>query len=233
VAEEYMKNGSEISTYLRDRKDESKAFSAWQKALLGNKDQVAVLSYLASQKPQNYSIRTQHIEALIANNEYKEALKNLQQIYRTLQASQVNRPEYELLFAEVYSKLGMTSDLAIYLEKLMVRGGDPARLDPLNNQRLIRLLVANDRLEEAKTFLKKLNPENSIFYKSSELVSKALINIKEGKNLDAIRLLDNALEIYPYQIDGLRLLKELSKIDKTADKILTQHLKEMEISPIL
>jgi tetratricopeptide (TPR) repeat protein len=94
-------------------------------------------------------------------------------------------------------------------------------------------LVANDRLEEAKTFLKKLNPENSIFYKSSELVSKALINIKEGKNLDAIRLLDNALEIYPYQIDGLRLLKELSKIDKTADKILTQHLKEMEISPIL
>jgi hypothetical protein len=41
------------------------------------------------------------------------------------------------------------------------------------------------------------------------------------------------LEIYPYQIDGLRLLKELSKIDKTADKILTQHLKEMEISPIL
>ncbi|WP_099371845.1 lipopolysaccharide assembly protein LapB [Sphingobacterium sp. 1.A.5] len=233
VAEEYMKNGSEISTYLRDRKDESKAFSAWQKALLGNKDQVAVLSYLASQKPQNYSIRTQHIEALIANNEYEEALKNLQQINRTLQASQVNRPEFELLFAEVYSKLGMTSDLAIYLEKLMVRGGDPARLDPLNNQRLIRLLVANDRIEEAKTFLKKLNPENSIFYKSSELVSKALINIKAGENLEAIKLLDNALKIYPYQIDGLRLLKDLSKIDKTADKILTQHLKEMEISPIL
>jgi len=233
VADEYVKNGSEISTYLRDRKDDAISFNAWQKSLLGDADQIAVLSHLASQKPQNYSIRTQHIEALIANGKYDDALKNLQQIYRTLQASQVNRPEFELLFAETYAKQGNQKELNEYLEKLMVRGGDPSRLEPLYNQRLVRLLASNNRMEESKELLQKLKSNNNIFYDSSNLVSQALINLKDNKQEEALKQLDEALSIYPYQIEGLKLLKDLSKTDKKADTILTNYLKTMEISPVL
>lgn len=233
VADEYVQNGSEISTYLRDRKDDSKAFKAWQTSLLGNQDQINVLAHLAAQKPQNYSIRTQHIESLIANKRYDEALKNLQQIYRTLQASQVNRPEFELLFAEVYSKQGNQKELKEFLDKLMVRDGDPSRLEPLYNQRLIRLLAENNRIADAKAFQAKIKPMNSIFYRSSDLVSQALINSKANKIDEAIKQLDEALSIYPYELDGLKLLKELSKTNTKADNILTNRLKKMEIPAIL
>ncbi|WP_156307122.1 tetratricopeptide repeat protein [Sphingobacterium endophyticum] len=233
VADEYVKNGSEISTYLRDRKDDSKSFNAWQKSLLGDAGKIADLSYLALQKPQNYSIRTQHIEALIANGKYDEALKNLQQIYRTLQASQVNRPEFELLFAEVYAQQGNQKELNEFLDKLMVRGGDPSRLEPLYNQRLVRLLASNNRVNEASLFLGKLKTSNTRFYYASDLTSRALINLKGNRTSEALKQLDGALATYPYQMDALKLLKELSKTDKKAEEILANHLKRMEITPIL
>jgi len=233
VADEYVKNGSEISTYLRDRKDEAKAFNAWQKSLLKNAESISVLSYLASQKPQNYNIRIQHIEALLANGKTDEAITNLNQIYRTLQASQVNRAEFELLFAEAYSQKGNHKELADFINKLMVREGDPSRLDPLYNQRLVRLLASNNRLSDAKLFYEKLKGNNSVFYRSSDLVTKALINLKEGKETDAIKQLDDALSLYPYQMDALRTLKDLSFANKEADIILTNCLNRMEIIPIL
>ena len=233
VADEYVKNGSEISTYLRDRKDDSKTFKAWQKSLLGYADEIAVLSHLAAQKPQNYIIRTQHIEALTANGKYDVALKNLQQIYRTLQASQVNRPEFELLFAEVYAKQGKTKELNEFLDKLMVRGGDPIRLEPLYNQRLVRLLAANNRLDDAKAFRQKLKSNNSLFYRASDLVSQALINLKESNTDKALSLLDEALALYPYEVDGIKLLKEIGKTNNKADNILTNRLKGVEIPAIL
>ena len=233
VADEYVKNGSEISTYLRDRKDDSKTFKAWQKSLLGYADEIAVLSHLAAQKPQNYIIRTQHIEALTANGKYDEALKNLQQIYRTLQASQVNRPEFELLFAEVYSKQGNQKNLNEFLDKLMVRGGDPIRLEPLYNQRLVRLLAANNRLDDAKAFRQKVKTNNTLFYRASDLVSQALINLKESNTDKALSLLDEALALYPYEVDGIKLLKEIGKSNNKADNILTNRLKGVEIPAIL
>lgn len=65
------------------------------------------------------------------------------------------------------------------------------------------------------------------------MVSQALINVKENNSDKALSLLDEALALYPYEVDGIKLLKEIGKSNAKADNILTNRLKGMEIPAIL
>jgi len=233
TADEYMQKGSEISTYLRDRKDETKTFAAWQRALLGDKEQLKTLAHISAQKPQNYGIRMQYLEALLANQEADKALENLDKIYPTLQATQTGRADFELLYAEAYAQKGDLKSLSDFLAKLMVRDGDPSRTSPENNLKITKLLIAQDKIAEAEVFFSKMEGEHSSIFYASEELTKALFSMKKGDKEAALLQIQKALDFYPYQMDALKTLKEWSTKIPNAKIILDNHLKTMEILPKL
>lgn len=233
VAKEYVQNGSEISTYLRDQKDNAKAFYAWQTALLGDSNPLEELAYLVSQKPQNYSIRSWYVEALLANGQQEEALRNLHQVYRNLQASQVSRPDFELLLAEAYALKGDKKELQTYLTKLTAADLETSRLEPLYNLRLVRLLLANGQQAAAKRLYTKLDADKSIFYRSADLLTQAAFAAQAGNKAKQLTLLKESLGIYPYQMEALSALKQLAVTDKKVAAFLTKHIQEMSVQPVL
>lgn len=232
VAEEYILNGSEISTYLRDRKNEAKAFKAYHLGLLGDQDSEILLAYLVSQKPQNYALRTQYVEVLLANRDYGDALKNMLPLYRTLQASQVNRPEFELLIAEAYLGLGEKSEGKVFLDRLTSKENELERLDVLSNLRLVRLLLKAGRGEEAREIFKQLTFDDSLFYKSSFALTKAFLKESEGDVEGTIELLVSSLDHYNYQEEAIRMLHDISKTNVKAEKFFNQYMETLLIKPV-
>lgn len=153
VADEYVQQASVISTYLRDNKEAAEAFSAWQRALAGDKEQLKSLAYLISQRPHNYGMRVQYAEALIANKEYNKVEEVLLTSYKNLQASRVNRTDFELLLAEAYEGLGDKANTKIFLDKILEKDSQTLNLDALSLIRLANLLERQGELKKATAFL--------------------------------------------------------------------------------
>ena len=233
VAKTYVASGSQISTYLRDRLNDQRSFYHWQLALLGYQDAVDSLAYLSSQRPQHYPLRIQYTEALLANGKEDEAIKNLNEVYRTLQASQVSRPEFELLLAEAFFQKGDLVNTELYLEKLMVRDGDPARLDYNYNLRLVRLLAKADKTAKAALFYQKLPKENGLLSQSADFATQAWLAFHQNELEKAISYATQALDLYVYNIEAFQLLTQISKKQSKVENILTKYRSNMVIQPKL
>lgn len=233
VAKTYVASGSQISTYLRDRLNDQRSFYHWQLALLGYQDAVDSLAYLSSQRPQHYPLRIQYAEALLANGKADEAVKNLNEVYRTLQASQVSRPEFELLLAEAFFQKGDLVNTELYLEKLMVRDGDPARLDYNYNLRLVRLLAKAGKTEKATLFYQKLPKANGLLFKSADFATQAWLAFHLNEVEKAISYATQALDLYAYNIEAFQLLTQIDKKQSKVENILTKYRSNMVIQPKL
>lgn len=224
VAEEYAHNGSSISTYLRDRKNDAKAFVAWQKGLFGDKQKVEELANLVAQKPFNYNLRIQYIEVLIAQRNYQEALKNINEVYRNLQATQIQRPEFELLYVEVYAALGDKQTYRSMKDKLLINGGDPGKLDLHNNLKLVSILIDNGDITQARSFFKKLKEDTSILNQSLYKAIQAKFSLVAANERDALKFVEEAIKLNPYNVE---LPKVLSKFKGNYSRVkeLKQRLK--------
>src|SRR5690606_5157614 len=77
AADHYVAIGAEVSTYLRDRKDDARAYAATERALLGITDPLSELTSLVAKRPQNYNLRGNYADALMANGRYAEAIATL------------------------------------------------------------------------------------------------------------------------------------------------------------
>jgi tetratricopeptide (TPR) repeat protein len=115
TAEDYVKNGATVSTYLRDQRDDAQAYVASLKVELGYLETVNVLKNLVEKKPQNFSYRTQYADALAANKQYHKAIETLQQARRILKASGIANPGFDLQVAECYNALGLRDSVTKYL----------------------------------------------------------------------------------------------------------------------
>lgn len=233
VAKTYVASGSQISTYLRDRLNDQRSFYHWQLALLGYQDAVDSLAYLSSQRPQHYPLRIQYAEALLANGKADEAVKNLNEVYRTLQASQVSRPEFELLLAEAFFQKGDLGNTEVFLEKLMVRDGDPARLDHNYNLRLVRLLAKAGKTAQAGLFYQKLPKANGLLSQSADFATQAWLAFHHNEEEKAISDATRALDLYAYNIEAFQLLTQIGKKQSKVENILTKYRSNMVIQPKL
>src|SRR5699024_7844650 len=209
TADEYVENGSTVSTYLRDRKEAAMAFSAWQRALRGDKKQLKTLAHLVSQRPHNYTMRVQYAEALLANQKFDKVVEVLLSSYENLQASRVNRTDFELLLAEAYEGIGEKNKMQVYLDKMLKKDIDKLGLNTLNVLRLSSLLIRQDEVDKALAYINNVNTENSNLIQSSLSLIKAQVALQQGKESDAIKLLENSLIKNPYQLVALKLLREI------------------------
>jgi Putative Zn-dependent protease, contains TPR repeats len=215
AADEYVTIGAEVSTYLRDRKDDARAYAATERALLGNPEPLAELTQLVAKRPQNYNLRGNYADALIANGRYTEAVSTLLEAQRILEASSSGRPDFELRIAEAYAMQPDKGDsLNVYIGKLLANGIDTDRLDEQHNQRLVRLLSKVGKGEEAEALLQKLPRDGDRFYRSSRALSEALLAVRSGRAQEAVALFEESIRLNPHQVQAYQELKTLYSGDQ-------------------
>lgn len=219
TAEEYVENGSSISTYLRDRKEAAQSFSAWQRALLKDVSQLETLAYLVSQRPHNYNMRVQYAEALLVNKKYEEVIEVLLASYKNLQASKVTRTDFELLLAEAYEGLEDTKKMQSYLDKVMQEDRKKSNLNNLYILRLSNLLIRQGDIEKALSYTKDVDATDSPLVQGALAFVESQVALKQGEEDVAIGLLEQSLQMNPYHVNAIKSLEELAAKNTKAQKI--------------
>lgn len=107
VAQKYLKDAPTISTYLRDRKDDTEAFNNNIRSLLGHSSEVEnFFAKLVEQKPQNFGHRLSYADVLIRQQKWSAALDILEEGEKILSSAGNRMAGYTLRIAYVYSENG-------------------------------------------------------------------------------------------------------------------------------
>ncbi|QHV94370.1 tetratricopeptide repeat protein [Spirosoma endbachense] len=208
AAEDYAANGPDVSTYLRDRRDDAKAFAAAQRGMLGYANQLDVLKKLVLQRPQNYELRGLYADALLANGRYQECIETMKQVQRILEAGKNGRTDFDLRIAESYAKLNKQDSLTYYLDKVKA---EKTELTAIDKQRLVRLFALAKRVPEAEALFTSLPAKGTLIYQSAAFQSNGHIQALNGKSDDAITNFKKSLEYNPYNLDSYVGLASLYK----------------------
>ena len=216
AADDYDKNGAIVSTYLRDRKDDAKAFSASLKASLGYAESVNILKNLVAQKPQNYEYRNLYADALAIHGDYKTAIETIRQAQRILAASGNDRADYNLRLAEFYVNTKQNDSVAYYSGLIKPKINQLRDVDKL---RLVRLLSAQKSNEEADKLLNSVTVKSDPFLQADLDYTKAKV-FENGGNLEqALLAYEQVLKNNPYQFSVYKhLIKQYQTLNKT-DKV--------------
>ncbi len=153
IAEEYIQQGSAISTYLRDRKDDARAYAAALRAANGEATALNQLKSIVLMKPQQYEYRKLYATALIQQKQYETALTSLQEAQRILAASGNGRLDFDLLMADALLGLQRPEQSQLLLQKLPAQW---EKLNELDRLQLVRVLVGAGQKEQAKSIFAKL-----------------------------------------------------------------------------
>lgn len=211
VADQYVKEGARVSTYLRDRIDDAAAFSALLKSEMGDKPAVAVLKKLVAQKPQNFEYRNMYADALAFNGEYTTAISTLQEAQRILSASGNARTDYNLRIASFYHAAGVKDSLNVYLKPFLTGQSQVRGIDQL---RYVNLLIESGNVEKASELLKTMSTVGDNLYMGAYCYSTAKLQAANGQTPECISSLQKAIAFNPYHLAAYRDLKALFKIQK-------------------
>ncbi|MCZ4245096.1 tetratricopeptide repeat protein [Pedobacter punctiformis] len=216
AADDYSKNGATVSTYLRDRIDDAKAFSASLKAANGYVDAIEVLRDLVAQKPQNFEYRNLYADALATHGNYKTAIETIKQAQRILAASGNARSDYNLRLAEFYSAGNQADSVNYYVNLIKSKS---AQLKDNDKLRLARLLSSQKNSEEALKLI------NSVIVNSDPLLqadldyTKAKVFENDGNQDQALLMYEQVLKSNPYQFSVYKYLINRYQSVNNTDKV--------------
>lgn len=227
AAEAYAATGADVSTYLRDRRDDAKAFALAQRALMGYAGQLEGLKKLVLQRPQNYDLRGQYADALLAVGQPAEAVATMNEVQRILEAGKTARADFDLRIAGGYVALNKLDSVNRYLDKVVANQNE---LDPTEKQRLVRLLATAKRLSAAEMLYKSLPTTGTPLYRSSAMQS---VGVLAGNDDAAVTAFQKSLTLNPYNLESYVALATLyRKTDQPAAlKTLLANANSLDIKP--
>ncbi|MFC3562972.1 tetratricopeptide repeat protein [Pedobacter jamesrossensis] len=203
AADEYDKNGATVSTYLRDRRDDAKAFSASLKAAIGYGEAIDVLKNLVAQKPQNYEYRNLYADALAIHGDYKTAIETIKQAQRILAASGNDRADYNLRLAEFYASVNQVDSVGYYMGLVKSK---TTQLRDADKLRLVRLLSSIKSNEEAAKLLNGVMVKSDPFLQADLDYTKGKVFESEGNKQQALLMYEQVLQHNPYQFNVYKIL---------------------------
>ncbi|TAE25410.1 MAG: hypothetical protein EAZ91_19070 [Cytophagales bacterium] len=206
AAEAYAPTSSTISTYLRDKRDEALAFAAAHRAMLGYTQPLDLLRKQVAQRPQNYELRGLFADALLITGKAAEAVQTIAEAQRILASTQNARTDFSLRLAEGYAALGRIDSLRHYLGVVLA---DKGTLDPMDKQRLVRLMIRAGQSADAKKLFDTLPTDIDQLYRASAQFSIGMLAQQSGKPEHGIGGLMQAIALNPYDLDAQRQLAEI------------------------
>jgi len=209
AAEAYAATAPDVSTYLRDQRDDARAFALAQRVMLGYAKPLDTLTRLVQQRPQNYELRGLYADALLGSGRYREAIVTMNEVQRILASGKNPRVDFDLRIAEGYAGLGQQDSAAAVLQLIMPRITRPSALNPLDKQRLVRLLATAKRPNEARTLYETLPTTGTPRYLSSARQSGALLDQLSNRSEAAITGFRESLTYDPANLASYRALATL------------------------
>ena len=190
----YAEEGPEVSTYLRDRKEDARMYVASQQALLGDKEALKAMDYIVKQNPQNYNYAIDYADALAANGEYQQAIALLAKAQRIFRSNRNRRADFDLRIAEYYEAKAQADSAKVYYQ--FCKDAEHA-LTPADMQRFYRLSLRLDTgLEIPGTEMRY--PEQSIAYIASCCYTQGLKAEKQGDLDAAAASCEQTISLNPY-----------------------------------
>ncbi len=227
AAETYAATGADVSTYLRDQRDDATAFALAQRALMGYAAPLEGLKKLVLQRPQNYDLRGLYADALLAVGQPAEAVATMTEVQHILEAGKTARADFDLRIAEGYAALNKPDSVGHYLDKVVA---NQKELDPTEKQRLVRLLTLAKRQPDAEMLYKSLPITGNALYRSSAMQSAGVL---AGNDADALAAFQKSLTFNPYNLESYVALATLyRKMDQPdALKTLLANANSLDIKP--
>ena len=213
AAEAYAATGADVSTYLRDRRDDAKAFALAQRALMGYASQLDGLKKLVLQRPQNYDLRGLYADALLAVGQPTDAVATMSEVQHILEAGKTARADFYLRIAEGYAALNKPDSVSRYLDNVVT---NQKELDPTEKQRLVRLLATAKRQAAAELLYKSLPTTGSPLYRSSAMQSAGVL---AGTDAEAAAAFQKSLAYNPYNLNSYVSLARLYKKTNQSDAL--------------
>lgn len=125
VAERYLAEAPTLSTYLRDRLEETQAFAHNMRSRLGrHQDAVVFFEQLVAQNPQNFSYRATYADVLARSGEREQAITVLEAGERILASAGRTDTGLTLRLALLHAQAGRAEESARRLEALEADGID-------------------------------------------------------------------------------------------------------------
>ena len=202
-ADEYGKSGADISTYLRDKRDDAIAFAAILRSSLGYAEPHGILKSLVVQKPQNFEYRNMYADALIENKQYGEAIQTLKEAQRILSASGNARSDYSLRIAESYHALGKKDSTDLYLKAIL---NGTKTLRETDKLRFVRLLSKSRKPEISEEIFQTINAKGDSYFMSDYFYTQGIVLEAKGNKIESISNFENAYAINPYHFNACRKL---------------------------
>ncbi|MEL6651259.1 MAG: tetratricopeptide repeat protein [Bacteroidota bacterium] len=199
IAESYAASAPTISTYLRDRKADAKAF-AWEiKGQLGYLEGAReFFTKLIAQKPQAYHYRAGYAQVLLANEQFEEVIQLLGEAQRILEAAGTPRTDFMGMIAMAQLALedqeAALSTLEAITEGSLAEKGDPYLWVELT-------LALKGPVEARKKFLSVRFPGNP-YDQSRYYQYKGMLLATEGDKLSAQEAYKLALEANVYNLEA-------------------------------
>ena len=218
LADNYAKNASVISTYLRDQRNDALAFSKSLKTELGDKIALYTLKELVEQKPQNYEFRNLYADALSENKDYERAILTLKEAQRILSASGNSRADFNLRIAEMHHELGKTDSTDLYLKAIKTKS-----LRDLDKLRLARLFISSKKIAQADEVLEIIVKNEEPYFMADYFYTQGLLFESKTNKKGAIEFLKQAIAANPYHIKAIEKL--IQWYEMNGSKIKVRELK--------
>jgi predicted Zn-dependent protease len=199
VAERYALDAPEISTHLRDRRDEALAVASLYRAHLGYEEEpLAFLADLVARKPQQFRHRKQYAQALLALGRPDQAQKVLQAGLQLLEAADQKDATMDRLLAKAYLAMGDTARAWQQWYRMQQRDIAPS-LDLLDLQ-----LDLGDTTEVRQHLSDGEQTLRAPADRANGAYLRARLAWQQGDSLLAATQIDMALAANPYHLPARR-----------------------------
>jgi tetratricopeptide (TPR) repeat protein len=214
VAESYAETAPTISTYLRDRRDEARAFTLALRAAVGYATEAAdSLAALVARKPFNYQHRAQYADALEAAGRTADAYRVLEEAQRVLRAAGQPRIDYTVRMASLLLAESRPDSARALIEPVLsrLRGFD-------GDVRMIGVLAGSGAREQAARLLAGDGAQATPVARADRAHALALLRMAEGDSAAAETALRSAVQENPYDAGArLALVRLLASTARAAE----------------
>ncbi|AKD01990.1 tetratricopeptide repeat protein [Pontibacter korlensis] len=216
VAEAYVAHAPTVSTYLRDRRDEAMAYASWLKGTTSlNPEAVQELKRLVTLKPQNYELRRQYADVLATQGKYKEAFETLEEAQRILTAAGSPRADFMVRMAAYQLQLEDKNAAQQVAQPLL---DNELSLPMQERHLLVSVLATLGHKDKAKAIIKQLPKPETVVQEAQIQSARGRMYEAKGKINSAVRVYENSLLLYPYQLEiRQRLVRLLQQKGRMQD----------------
>jgi tetratricopeptide (TPR) repeat protein len=206
--EDYVQTAPEVSTYLRDRKDDARMYIAFSRAMAGDRASLDSMQRIVERKPHNYSYAADYADALAANGRNDRAIALIEKAQRIFRSNRNPRADFDLRIAEYHLAAGRKDSANVYYD--LCRNNSPEKMNDEDRQRRYRLALRLNTGEDLHEIDSVVGyPEHTLTHVASSLHTMAVRAESQGDTAKALDHYQRSYKLNPHALPVLQSIRNL------------------------